>query len=194
MHPFVSEIGEDSGRRNVNKRHEASDFGPRGVKQGEGARKRMGDILWGSGYFTGGSMVDVEIGQAQRSRTRDTRDVFVALWSTSSRLEGDQTKIFTSTRCFHQTRRRSSDGSRVLDPLVCYHTQPRSQRPQGRRTTDKKSRSRYEHLEGGSSDQHRQVASQEGIVAALLQIISTEGIDMFVFDASLSCHRCSLAT
>ena len=29
-----------------------------------------------------------------------------------------------------------------------------------------------------------QIAGQEGVVAALLQIISTEGVDMFVFDAS----------
>ena len=35
-----------------------------------------------------------------------------------------------------------------------------------------------------NSDQYCQIAGQEGIVAALLQIISTEGVDMFVFDAS----------
>ena len=38
-------------------------------------------------------------------------------------------------------------------------------------------------------DQYCQIAGQEGVVAALLQIISTEGIDTFVFDASFTLPR-----
>ena len=41
-------------------------------------------------------------------------------------------------------------------------------------------------------DQYRQIAGQEGVIAALLRIISTEGVDLFVFDASFLCHACSL--
>jgi len=33
-------------------------------------------------------------------------------------------------------------------------------------------------------NQYHQIAGQEGVVAALLQIISTEGVNTFVFDAS----------
>ena len=38
-------------------------------------------------------------------------------------------------------------------------------------------------------DKYRQIAGQEGVVAALLQIISAEGIDLFVFDASFIVPR-----
>lgn len=38
----------------------------------------------------------------------------------------------------------------------------------------------------GKPDQYHQIAGQEGIVAALLQIVSTEGVDKFVFDASFT--------
>lgn len=43
----------------------------------------------------------------------------------------------------------------------------------------------------GKPDQYRQIAGQEGIVAALLQIVSTEGVDKFVFDASFIIPRMS---
>ena len=51
---------------------------------------------------------------------------------------------------------------------------------------------RLNAFEVDNLDQYFQIAGQEGIIAALLQVISTEGVDRSVFDASLLYHKCSL--